>query len=115
MCEVLPMIEIKFRAWDKTRKRYYYSDNHASLFTFFRNLDQRNIKNVELWTGLKDKNGKDIFDGDVVKLIQHTYYFTHTAIFEVTIPKIYLIDDTKHKNSEIEVMGNKFENPELLK
>jgi len=59
--------EIKFRAWDDGRRKYIYSDRHLSLTTFFINIDRRNIMfNLEQFTGLHDKNKKEIYEGDIL-------------------------------------------------
>lgn len=106
--------EIKFRVWNgEEMVSPDYIDRDGSAHWHENSIPQSS-KELMQFTGLKDKNGREIYEGDIIKLIQYTYYFTHTAIFEVTIPKIYLIDDIKHKNSEVKVIGNIYENPELL-
>lgn len=52
---------MKFRAWDKKAK---YSEQFSSLYQFFLEYDLQNWTNLQMCSGLKDKNGKDIYDGD---------------------------------------------------
>lgn len=80
-------------------------------------------------TGLKDKNDKDIYDGDILKfkLLENFGAFgTKEKYIEIIAPVIYeyggfFIEQSENNiflgqlpMSEIEVVGNIYENPELL-
>ena len=71
---------------------------------------------VGQYTGLKDKNGKKIFEGDIIKNwfdeIGIVKYEQKRAAFVVNNWKnVYIL----WTNNDIEVIGNIFENPELIK
>lgn len=80
-------------------------------------------------TGLKDKNDKDIYDGDILKfklLEDFAAFGTNEKYVEIIAPVIYeyggfFIEQAENSiflgqlpMSEIEVIGNIYENPELL-
>lgn len=122
----------KFRAWDKISKKMFpvmmidFAQPHVMIEEINGLLCERDFDEIELMqsTGLKDKNDKEIFDGDIVK-------FTITNGFNYVVDEYgavsyefgdfyvinglakYLISDID--TNEVEVIGNEFENPELLK
>lgn len=79
------------------------------------------------WTGLKDKNGTEIFEGDIVKMIGFAYGYSDFVSSEVTFGAgmfcvakdggLMLLggNDWEDENRyKIEVIGNIYETPELL-
>jgi uncharacterized phage protein (TIGR01671 family) len=117
---------IKFRAWEKNLKEIIPVHN-INFDSRMINTDiaWRLFDEVELmqYTGLKDKNGKEIYEGDVLKghywnygkerrFIGKVVYGMHG--FKLVGVKQYL-GMAQDFNSLYEIIGNSYENPELIK
>ena len=117
--------EIKFRAWDKHHNSMEYIND---LYWFEENgIHDFNDDNYIFMenTGLKDRNGKEIYDSDIVKV---TWGSGKIVFYEVKYCGslgYHYLRDTKNKEdddiiciydySQMDVIGNVFDNPELLK
>ncbi len=100
---------IKFRVWDSKLLKFNYFD----LLSTIGNLPVDCIDNVQQYTGLKDVNGCEIYEGDIVKyddtrFEQITYYVNGNWGLGMCGEILYPIFD------KVETVGNIFENPDLL-
>jgi len=113
------MREIKFRAWIPMRvdedDKEVFGMCHDLAFEEYAPINDllAGVKHLMQYTGLKDKNGKEIYEGDIVKAVWEKEGFS------VEIPYIYQIfygsNGWADEESRIEVIGNIHENPELVK
>lgn len=118
------MREIKFRAWNECEKIMECDiqneyDGDLSCFASYLNND---FWNVMQYTGLKDKNGIEIYEGDIISggsgrvptLIKWDNENNCWIAFNLRRKEEHCLD--KYFKKYIgEVIGNIYENPELIK
>ncbi len=112
------MREIKFRVWNTVHKRMDWAMQVSGNKII---QDEHNM--VLQFTGLKDKNGKEIYEGDIINDFGNfegadrigfvIFLEEHGAfMFDGFCGYPYFVRQGSSK--ECEIIGNKFENPELL-
>lgn len=129
------MRDIKFRCWDTENKEMLevqeldYEDSYngqpMTRTTMYSDYFDTEDMILMQYVGLKDKNGKEIYEGDIVKfrfkddreefpdLIGYIEYQTTFTAFRIMSNQgSFKIDITEIKS--IEVIGNIYKNPELL-
>lgn len=129
------MREIKFRAWLKDEKKMVEVEEisflgqkqiaydeivgiHSLHYTLW--VDLEDIELMQ-YTGLKDNNGVEIYEGDIVKCYYDLYIvkfqnssFQFCPICQTCRNKVaYIFSDGAVKSS-CEVIGNIYDNPNLL-
>lgn len=118
------MREIKFRGKDIETGKWWYGNltvgksSHIGNWAFGSYWHAKvDSDTVGQYTGLKDKNGSEIYEGDIVK---HKGFAIYTIEFECLKSWYYMRDKyddedslyLDHKN--IEIIGNIYDNSELL-
>ena len=118
----------KYRMWNRITSKLHRVDG-----LYFDNKEVQYIDEVGILrfikfentilmqsTGLRDKNGKEIFEGDIVKMAKDVY--SDPTYYEVIRHRggAYRLESNQHgcelwlRHTNCEVIGNIYENPELL-
>jgi uncharacterized phage protein (TIGR01671 family) len=122
------MREIKFRAWQKDvgelRQNVILFPDYVRVLlpdgAFSKSYDEME---VEQFTGLKDKNGKDIYEGDIVKMRSTEFGREKIAVVRFEQASFALYPNMTEKvdcdlfdglTPSEEIIGNIHQNPELL-
>ena len=137
------MREIKFRAYDKYKKEMYivskmdwnifseeieiistgHKDNSCLAYNRNHNSEKCDIGALEImqYTGLKDKNGKEIYEGDIIQyeditkgLVRYSEKYAQYVLVDTGSVKDEF-EPLGYYNMEVfEIIGNEFDNPNLL-
>ena len=119
--------QLKFRAWDKLAKQFTYPDKgYQGHYVLDLNGRFQNLQNgsggdeyvVQQWTGLKDYESNDIYEGDIVRYELDGTVYTQTVGWgnngwEMEDTRLYSTPSITNLPN-FEVVGNIFENSELL-
>lgn len=124
------MREIKFRCWVGGEMTYgiplsimgNQSEGINTLDDFFKACDDDVGTKIMQYTGLKDKNGKEIYEGDIVEVTCIGSYgeekWTHKVEYDNELarfsPFSYYHGSLEVGEEEFEVIGNIYENADLL-
>jgi hypothetical protein len=131
--------ELKFRVWDNLKKEWLKNKvYHFNLFCNESGVGEFRLNQhpegftIQQYTGLKDKNGKEIYEGDFVKynpddrtieregIIEWSNYYHGWAIrdkqcYPESNYGVFSLASPFMSFNDVEIICHIFENPELLK
>ena len=126
------MRDLRFRAWDKKEKKWLFGYEYPNLGGFsllgevvlmgeLATIKIEKWKDIEVmqYTGLKDKNGKEIYKGDIVKEYRFNYTIEWNPDRLCWARTSMIRNEKRFRNlycdDVFEVIGNIYENKDLLK
>ncbi|ATU04888.1 hypothetical protein BKN14_00320 [Candidatus Gracilibacteria bacterium HOT-871] len=127
------MKEIKFRIFDKEKSKIRFDfiietkSYEKDFKKCIKDYDGNILKDIEImqYTGLKDKNGKEIYEGDIVHYLDACNFCLEDVSINTGVVNFDLIDGIVFSNrdsvemedidfdNDVAVIGNIYENPEL--
>ena len=123
------MREIKFRAWDKRRQQFHWGISNVCLtlggnlmwqFGFkspdFLDKEEAEDYVLQQYTGLHDKNGEEIYEGDIIRDNEKK---NHKVLWDSSLYGwspfgCHIPWSVGSLPKHFEVIGNIYENPELV-
>ena len=124
------MREIKFRAWDKEQKEWVKYSITDNIPIFCHNTSRwktdKEGKRFILcqYTGLKNFNGKEIYEGDIVRAVSFSRWIGVAKYYDKNQAFVFECTDENYRGNIVfmsqfdqgfKILGNIYENPELLK
>lgn len=121
------MVLLRFRAWLKEDKEMvdveeinFYNGEFDFIGDAITWMCKSNDCVLMQSTGLRDKNGKEIFEGDVVKMAKNVY--SEPTYYEVVRHRggAYRLESKQYgcelwlRHTDCEIAGDIYKNPELL-
>ena len=107
------MQRIRFRAWDEANREMY----DVKLLQWEQHGEKiaEGQDPVMQYTGLNDKNGKPIFEGDILKSGKNPWIVEFIgSSFMMHQNYLPFLNGERFIHERVEIIGNIYENPELL-